>query len=101
MFSALVPGSGLKTDIAAGPFRAKARNRCAIARCAGSPTASAVPEARWAKSAFYGLTVQAAYGLAADCGIETHGGRVLPALAAPQWAVLRPCTTSNDTTQCF
>jgi hypothetical protein len=34
--------SGSTEDIAVGPVRANARNRCAIARCAGSPTASAV-----------------------------------------------------------
>jgi hypothetical protein len=33
---------GLKSNIALGPKSANARNRCAIARCAGSPTASAV-----------------------------------------------------------
>jgi hypothetical protein len=36
------PDSGLMSDIAGGPFGVKARNRCAIARCAGSPTVSAV-----------------------------------------------------------
>jgi hypothetical protein len=33
---------GLRSDIARGPKSARARNRCAIARCAGSPTVSAV-----------------------------------------------------------
>ncbi len=33
---------GLRSDIPPCPFGAMARNRCAIARCAGSPTASAV-----------------------------------------------------------
>ena len=33
---------GLKPDIYRGPGSATAQNRCAIARCAGSPTASAV-----------------------------------------------------------
>src|SRR5882672_12030714 len=36
------PESGHRALQSACPFRAKARNRCAIARCAGSPTASAV-----------------------------------------------------------
>src|SRR3981189_451559 len=36
------PESRLNSEIAACPESANARNRCAIARCAGSPTASAV-----------------------------------------------------------
>ena len=36
------PESRLRADIAPGPVRANALNRCAIARCAGSPTVSAV-----------------------------------------------------------
>ena len=36
------PESGHRALQSACLFRAKARNRCAIARCAGSPTASAV-----------------------------------------------------------
>src|SRR6202043_3326948 len=37
-----IPGSDRIADITERRFRANARNRCAIARCAGSPTASAV-----------------------------------------------------------
>ena len=40
--SGLPPINGHRQVGPAGPFRAKARNRCAIARCAGSPTVSAV-----------------------------------------------------------
>ena len=46
----LAPNSGEKADISRSRRRAKALNRCAIARCAGSPTVSAVTGGKIAKT---------------------------------------------------
>jgi hypothetical protein len=50
------PESGLNSDISPCPKSAKALNRCAIARCAGSPTASTVAAVKIVDSARVALS---------------------------------------------